>query len=432
MAEDKAKLISATVEKTDEEIKTYQVSEEDLRKLADESVRSAKDTFEKSQKETIKTTVREAVDESRMPLHEIPFEKLSGQQKLDRAKAAAQWVRGMVSKDNVMMHEAYEMCGGERMPLDKYIRAANETTATAGGSSVAPVYFTDLMYQVMKESVAFTKCRNIPVSTNSIYMNTLTTGVTAYYGVSELTAATHTQRVQAQRNIPIYNLRLLSSFSVDLLDDSPRFYAETIALLREAVKYKMDQVVFTLSTPTDGLLSTDLVDSVDNATTYDMQGVSVHATAPTWDELVSILSSIEDEDEEGCEFYIPRSFKFKCLGLKDENLMPVLGSAALTGGFGKFLMGYPVNSSRVLTAVSSLTNGAKFGVFGNLMKTCTLYDRQQLTAKVIDQGTVNGVNMGETGGLGLAMFARFGWDVHVPKYNDGGKTGLTRLVHTTA
>lgn len=425
---DEKQTVTTTVEKTDEEIKVFQVTEKDLTDMTDRAVKAAKEEFEKSGQETIKQNVREAFKENQTQAeHEIVWEKLNRKQKAFRAMAAVQWYRGLLEKDWTKAHEAFEMCGGERMKEADYVRAHNETTATAGGTSVAPVFMTDLMYQTMNESMLWTKTNVIPVSTNSIYRTALNAGVTSYWGVSESTAATHTQRTQTQRNIPVYNMRTLTSFSLELLDDAQRFYAETINLLRESIKYLCDQVLFTVTTPTDGILSADLVDSIDNATTYDMKGYQMSGTNPTFDALVGILETLAEEDEEGAEFYLPRSTKFKCLGIKDQQLMPVLGSMGLTKGFGKELLGYPINTSRVLSTPSA--DGTKYGCYGNLKKTVTVYDRQQMTAKVIDQGTVNSANMGETGGLGLALFYRFGFDVFVPKYNDGSKTGLTRLIH---
>lgn len=348
----------------------------------------------------------------------LPWGEAAIPEEEKNAHYTLQYVKAQIRGERNMANEYFEALGGKGEA-----RASSEGTDADGGYWVPPVYYTESLYKPQQESLLFSDCNVTPTNSKTIKQNYLDTGVSVAF-TDELSAATHTQPVDEQWSLDVKKLSASTSFSNELLEDAPLFYNQTSKLIGEAYKQKLNQVLFTLSTPFDGLLSSDLTSSDLSIVTLDSP--TVDTTSLTFEKLMAGFDSINSEDEEGLTFYSNVSVRNVIYKMRGEDGHPVMWDARGTNvGIPKFALGVPFKTVKEMPSASSINgSSAGFLVLGNLKKSCHVFDRSGMTMKVVTEGTVNSNNLAEKDMTGIIVRKRFAFKVFVPEYNSGEKTGL--------
>jgi len=365
--------------------------------------------------------------QSAQPAQEMPVNKAKAPKDLDKPTAFRNYFLGAKRKERTMFEEAYHALGGE-----DFSRAYNsEGTDADGGYSVPPVFHTEIIQQAQEESVLFTDCDVVRTNSKQDKFNFLDGSTTIYFPGSEATDITSSKMTQDQFSVDQVKYGALCAFSNELLNDAPTFMNNVQRNIQDRLKSKYNEILFTLTTPYDGILSSDLTDSVTNPTTYDLTGISCGATVDgtSLNNLLDGINAVSSDNLNRAKFYGSRSVRSALSKIAINTTgQPLILQQFMTGGIMKTLMDYEYKAIEEMPASSAVTtSGIPFLVFGDLKTCCKVVVNTDVRMMVSDQGYADSKSFFQADMTGIRLIGRLGFKVFVPKRPDGQKLGLVRF-----
>lgn len=347
-----------------------------------------------------------------------------------KAKAFQKQVKGMYQKNNDMylegVHEANELIArsGEAMDVG---------TPAEGGYGATPIFYQDTIQKAMDDS-AVADANVIPISTNQLYSTEFLTGVSVADS-SELGTPTNTMVTLDQFNLTTKQTRASTVISKELMEDAPQLLAVVQKSYQEALKTKFNQIIFTDATGSsknfNGVMAETVTGSGAGLTGVTTGGAKVYFLSGASDsvtntDLSRVVHSLSPEDWSGAKWYFNDGWSETLeTVVVDGTQRPLLFDPM--GGVPTRMKGFDIRRVTDMTVPSAATTGQPFAAFGNLSTTCHLWMRTSAEFVTVREGTVNGVNCGEQGAMGLVMFMRYAFKVYVRRFNDGRRTGLTLI-----
>lgn len=346
-----------------------------------------------------------------------------------KAKAFQKQIKGMYSKNKDQYLEGLN----EANMLVRSGEAMDVGTVAEGGYGVTPIFYQDTIQKAMDES-AVKDADVIPISTNQLYSTEFLTGVSVADS-SELGTPTHTMVTLDQFNLTTKQTRASTVISKELMEDAPQLLAVVQKSYNEALKTKFNQIIFTDATGSsknfNGCMAETVTGSGAGLTGTTTGGAKVYFLSGTADsvsntDLTRVIHSLSPEDWPGAKWYFNDGWSETLESvIVDGTQRPLLFDPA--GGVPTRMKGFDIRRVTDMTVPSAATAGQPFAAFGNLSTTCHLWMRTSAEFVVVREGTVNGVNCGEQGAMGLVMFMRYAFKVYVRRFNDGRRTGLTLI-----
>jgi HK97 family phage major capsid protein len=340
-----------------------------------------------------------------------------------KAKAFQKQVKGMFSKNKDQYLEGLN----EANLLMRTGEAMDVGTSAEGGYGVTPIFYQDTIQKAMDES-AVADADVIPISTNQLYSTEFLTGVSVADS-SELGTPAHTMVTLDQFNLSTKQTRASTVISKELMEDAPQLLAVVQKSYQEALKTKFNQIIFTDATGSSKNFNGALAETVTLNTTTGgcpVKYLSGAHDSVTNQFLTQVVHSLSPEDWSGAKWYFNDAWSEALESLVvDGTQRPLLFDPM--GGVPTQMKGFPIRRVTDMPNATTLTAAQLFAAFGNLSTTCHLWMRTSAEFAVIREGTVNGVNCGEQGAMGLVMFMRYAYKVYVRRFNDGRRTGLTLI-----
>lgn len=257
-------------------------------------------------------------------------------------------------------------------------RGLNETTDAQGGYLVPDATFPELIRTLNEYGVARQYCRVIPISTDTIRINSVATGMTASY-TDEQGSITATKPSFDRDTVTAKKLATITDpISSELLEDSEYDLFTLIGILAgEAMAYKEDDQLFNgTGSPFTGILNATSVNEVE--VTGTIADVSIN-------HLIELTDKVKAGHRNGARWYMNRTVASIVKKLKDDNgglywIDPREGQPAT-------FLGYPVEYPEAMPTASSVSQGEAFIAFGNL-NNVAFFDRRVITPKILDQATI--------------------------------------------
>ncbi len=184
-------------------------------------------------------------------------------------------------------------------------------------------------------------------------------------------------------------------------------------LFAEAVSKEEDIQFFAgTGSPWTGILNNGDVNKVQQA--------SGDATQLTADDLLDMIDATPTGALNGAKFYMHRSVlsvirKLKASGSGEYIYQQPGGALPAT------IWNYPVETSDAFPALSEVSDGDQYILFGNLQQGAIFGDKQQLRVKLLDQATVTDadgstvINLAEQDMVALRIVERVGYTVALAK-----------------
>jgi HK97 family phage major capsid protein len=292
-------------------------------------------------------------------------------------------------------------------------RTTLDETTDAQGLVLVPEEFMGEVWRLIPEyGIARRDCRIVPMARKVKSIQTLATGVTAYW-VTEGNAITKGEPTFGDLNLTAKKLAALVANTDEFLEDSGVEVLQLIAqLVAEAMAAAEDAALFTGSSPITGIFHKTGVTQVTLAA-----GKTAFADI-TYDDILDVIDSQTAAGLRGAKFYFHNNTMTILRKLKDNNGRYIL-QEPLAGAPGS-LSGYPYELSDTLPGTASSAANTNFIAFGNLKQTTAFGDRKQLAVKVLTEGTVGTENLGEECKTALRFVERADIAIPIP-------AGLSRL-----
>jgi HK97 family phage major capsid protein len=255
-----------------------------------------------------------------------------------------------------------------------------------GGVLIATQHSAEITRYINEYGIARQECAIVPTTANTISLKTRDTGMTAYY-TDEASSITKSKPQYSEIVLVAKKLATLSDpVSSELISDAIVDMVQEIGIeAAEAIAYQEDMQVFNgTGAPFTGVLQHASVNEVEQ------QG-SVEQI--TYEILNQLPYAVNSQRLAGAKWYMHRSVMEIIMKLKDGNGKPLFRAA--NGSEPASLLGYPLRLVEAMPAADTVSSGESFIVFGNL-RNVTIYDRQQIAVKILSEGTVDSINLGET------------------------------------
>lgn len=343
--------------------------------------------------------------------------KVNAPKDLDKATAFRNHIRGLRNKDKNMVEEAYHALGG-----DDYARAyQSEGTDADGGYSVPPIYHTEILQQAQNKSILFQECNVMRTTSKTDNFNYLDASASVAF-VDEANDIASSKMTQGQFSISQKKVAAIGMFTNESLNDAPLLYSKVVDNIKDKLEEKYNQILFTLNTPFDSILSTNLT---SNDLTEVSCGASVAGTSIA--NLTTVVNSISSANERNAKFYGSRSVRSDLSTISINTTGDQLQFLGMRGGILRELMGFPFVTVEEMPTASSVTSGSAFAVFGDLKATCHVVVNTDVRMQVLTEGTIDGVSLAQKDMTAVRLITRLGFKVFVPKRANGDKLGLVRL-----
>ncbi|MAT39256.1 MAG: phage major capsid protein [Ectothiorhodospiraceae bacterium] len=309
--------------------------------------------------------------------------------------------RPLVNGYSDLLHSLYR-----GVPHQELVRKGLSTGSDPDGGVLVPTEHGAAIARYINEyGVARQECTVIPTTANTISLKTRDSGMTAYY-TDEASQITKSKPQYSESVLVAKKLAVLSDpISSELMADAIVDMVQEIGIeAAEAIAYAEDQQVFNgTGSPFTGVLHHADVHDVT------MQGAVEQIN---YDALNVIPYEINSQRLAGAKWYMHRSVMELITGLKDNDGRPLFRDA----GYNKeaTFLGYPFRLVEAMPAAEDVSAGESFMIFGNL-RNVTIYDRQQISVKLLTEGTVDSVNLGETDQVAIRHIERHMITVRRPK-----------------
>jgi HK97 family phage major capsid protein len=293
-------------------------------------------------------------------------------------------------------------------------RTTMDETTDAQGLVLVPEEFMGEVWRLIPTyGIARRDCRIVPMTRKIKSIQTLATGVTAYY-VSEGVAITKGEPTFGDLNLTAKKLAALVANTDEFLEDAGVDILQLLAqLVAEAFAEKEDDALFNgAGSPITGIFNKVGVTQVTLAA-----GNTLFANV-TYDDILDVIDSQTAAGLRGAKFYFHNNTMTLLRKLKD-NTGRYLLQEPLNGLPGQ-LGGYPYELSDVLPATADSAAGTNFIAFGGLKQCVAVGVRKEMAVKVMTEGTVGTENLGEECKTALRFVERGDIAIPIP-------AGLSRL-----
>ncbi|MBN2202339.1 phage major capsid protein [bacterium] len=299
------------------------------------------------------------------------------------------------------------------VPAGMQTRTTLDETTGAQGLVLVPEEFMGEVWRLIPlYGIARRDCRVVPMSRKVKSIQTLATGVTAYW-VTEGNAITKGEPTFGDIDLTAKKLAALVANTEEFLEDAGIEVLQLVAqLVAEAMAQAEDTALFTGTSPITGIFAKTGVTQVTLAA-----GKTAFANI-TYDDILDIVDSLTAAGLRGAKFYFHNNTMTILRKLKDNNGRYILQEPL--NGLPGSLAGYPYELSDVMPGTSSSAANTNFIAFGNLRQCAAFGDRKQLAVKQLTEGTVGTENLGEECKTALRFVERADIAIPVP-------AGLTRL-----
>lgn len=198
----------------------------------------------------------------------------------------------------------------------------------------------------------------------------------------------------------------------EILEDSAINLTQLLgALFAEAVSKEEDIQFFAgTGAPWTGILNNGLVNKVVQAS-----GAASQLTA---DDLLDMIDATPTGALAGAKFYFHRTVLSLLRKLKGSDGQYIYQAPA--NGLPGTIWNYPYETSDAFPALSTVTDGDQYILFGNLKQGAIFGDKQQLRVKLLDQATITDsdgstvINLAEQDMVALRIVERVGYVVALP------------------
>lgn len=198
----------------------------------------------------------------------------------------------------------------------------------------------------------------------------------------------------------------------EILEDSAINLTQLLgALFAEAVSKEEDIQFFAgTGAPWTGILNNGLVNKVVQAS-----GAASQLTA---DDLLDMIDATPTGALAGAKFYFHRTILSVLRKLKGSDGQYIYQAPA--NGLPGTIWNYPYETSDAFPALSTITDGDQYILFGNLKQGAIFGDKQQLRVKLLDQATITDsdgstvINLAEQDMVALRIVERVGYVVALP------------------
>lgn len=282
------------------------------------------------------------------------------------------------------------------------IKALSEGSATDGGNLVPTEFGTDLIFAIEQYSLS-SRCTNHVMTSNELDLRSVTTKPLVYQ-VGEAVAVTPAApkfgkpvlTAKAFAGLQIMSKEVFQDNNVGLYDKLVILFAEALAAKRdyEILVGSAFTGVFGSSTPVTTTLSSNSILNIG------------------YKDLVNAANSLtQGQLANGGEFVMHRTVWGYVQGITDLNGRPIVMNPY--DARNRTLLGYPVYLTE--QAPSADAANSAFIAFGNF-KWVDFGTRNEISAKMLTEATVGGVNLAEQRSLGLIIDERWGLVVSQPTY----------------
>lgn len=266
-------------------------------------------------------------------------------------------------------------------------KALSEGTDSEGGYLVPVETMTEIVKYIGEYGVGRRDALVVPIGVSSIELNTQDSGLTAYY-TSEASQITASAQVYSQTAIAAKKLAVLAGpISNELMADANvDLQAEIAEDTGDAFAYGEDNQIFNGNGTTfTGVLQHSLVNEVTLA--------SGDITQIDYDSLNAMVYKIPSQRLTGAKWYAHRTVLEQIMAVTDGNGRPLFRESQVPGQPAT-LLGFPVVAAEAMPTATVLGSGDSGLVLGNL-RNVRMYDLQQMAMKLLTEGTVATVNLGE-------------------------------------
>ena len=361
--------------------------------------------------------VNRAIDKSITEHDDKRKPKVNAPKDLDKNTAFRNHIRGLKIKDKNMVEEAYHALGGE-----DYQRAyQSEGTDADGGYSVPPIYHTDILQQAQEKSILFQEANVMRTTSKTDNFTYLDASASVAF-VDEANDIASSKMTQGQFSISQKKIAAIGMFTNETLNDAPMLYSKVVDNIKEKLEIKYNEILFTLTTPFDGILSSNLTSS---DLTEQTCGTTVAATSIA--NLTDVVNAISSANERNAKFYGSRSVRSALSTIAVNNYGDQLQFLGMRSGILRELMGFPFVTVEEMPSATSVSSGSAFAVFGDLKATCHVVVNTDVRMQVLTEGTIDGVSLAQKDMTAVRLVTRLGFKVFVPKKANGDKLGLVRL-----
>jgi len=247
---------------------------------------------------------------------------------------------------------------------------------------------------------------------NSRTIPALGTSVSVFW-TDEAEKKTSTQPKFSIVTQTLKKLAAIVPMTEEILEDSAINLTQLIgALFAEAVSKEEDLQFFAgTGAPWTGILNNGLVNKVVQAS-----GAASQLTA---DDLLDMIDATPTGALTGAKFYFHRSILSVLRKLKGTDGQYIYQAPA--NGLPGTIWNYPYETSDAFPALSTITDGDQYILFGNLKMGAVFGDKQQLRVKLLDQATITDsdgstvINLAEQDMIALRIVERVGYVVALPK-----------------
>jgi len=248
-----------------------------------------------------------------------------------------------------------------------------------GGYLVPPADFiADVIRLEEQYGVARRNAKIYEVNSNSVTMNTKSTGVTMYE-TGEGVVKTGTKMTFGQVTVTLRKYAAIATLTDEITEDSAvQIYNELVTdFAREKARIE-DVLVFTDTTT--GILKVAGTAAVT---------VGSSIASITFDHLNSAIYKVPTDSMTGGKFYFHRSLLGTLQKIKDVTSGQYIWQPGVNGSVTGTIWGFPYELTEVLPSLSQDANNKAFIVFGDLKYT-TLVSKRGLQMTNLVEGTVHG------------------------------------------
>lgn len=255
----------------------------------------------------------------------------------------------------------FKMSVSEDMQKEVADYMVKALTSSPTGSYAIPVEYSNALLGLAElSSVALTKARVLPVSTNHMYLpakNARTTVDSQAFGIANKVAAPTLRQIEfvIDKRIGSYE-QVYNDLLADQMFDVVGQFIEP--LMAEAIALNFDDEVFN----TGGEFTSNITGGGTAGVT--VSGSTAMAAAVTYANLVTLAYTVEMERGLTPEWYLPRGCMKDIVALVDNNGRPLFNPTPISTGSAGSLLGYNIN---IVTSISDTpANGAIRLCFGDL------------------------------------------------------------------
>jgi HK97 family phage major capsid protein len=275
----------------------------------------------------------------------------------------------------------------------------NEGTTTAGGFLVPEEFKAEILrlqplYGVIRQNV-----RIMPMAYDVVNIPVANQEVTASW-VNEGAQITSTDPTFRQVTLTINKLASIPQVTNELLADANVSVIEFLAMtIAEQFAKEEDRQGFNgTGSPFVGALSATGVP----------QGTHVGgAIALSYGDLSRFTGQLYSNAKQNAKFYFHRSMIARIQGLITTAGAPIFGATAGN------VFGYPIVDTEILPSDAAAT-GTNYGLFGDLRRGMIMGERNGMTMKITEEGTVGGNNLFEKDMAALRVIERVTMGVVLP------------------